>query len=328
MKRILILSLIFTPIFAGPGSYIGFELEKMWVYEGWKMDSSVVGVEVDTTLDTVFVSDTLNYLGNPAFVLKRITNIVGGGTSISTDTLWESGDFLYGGFDLPWDSTISVALYKTPFTPGDTWSLGITGTYVVELDSPPDGIMDTVDIYYDKCKILGVETVSPPFGTIQDEYKIERAIEFDIWISSSGQGGPFNGSGSDSIYEWVKPGFGPVIDSSELRVTIIVIIFPVTEVNRTYHALSDTGRYTLVEESVTFRGEPSFIIRDGEILLSFPEEGGNFSLFDVTGRFLGKYLYRGNSREIWNIKNLRRGVYLLLYRNRGHLKSWKIILFK
>lgn len=328
MKRLILLVMLSTPLSAGPGNYIGIEFSKMWTYEGWSVDSSTLEVEVDSTIDTVFVMDTLDYLGSPAFVLKKITKIIGDGSSSREDTLWEVGNFLYEKFELPWDSSIAVVLYKTPFQVGDTWSLGVTGTYIVELDSPPDGIMDTVHVNYDKCEILGIETLTPPIGTVTDVYKIGRIIEFDLWISSSGQGGPFTGFGSDSIYEWVKPGLGTVVDSAELKVTVIVIIFPVTEIIRSYHALSDTGRLTTVKESPVFTKNSSIIIRNGEILLSFPEREGEYSLFDVTGRLRGKYFYRGNLNEIWILRNLPRGVYLLTYRGQNYNDKWKILLIK
>jgi len=324
------LNLLFFTSFliAGPGNYIGLELNRMWKYDGWVLDSSVLGFEMDTTIDTVFVMDTLTYLGNPAFILKKITTVVGGGSSTREDTLWEEGDFLNGELVMPWDTSISVALYKTPFQVGDTWSLGVIGTYIVELDSPPDGIMDTVYIYYDRCKILERDSLNPPLGPVTDVYKIERAIQFDLWISSTAQGGPFNGYGTDSLYEWVKPSLGTIIDSSELRVTIIVIIFPVTQVNRSYRVLSDTGRYTNMKESIAPIKNPSIVIRNREIILSFPEEEGKYSLFDVAGRLIDEYRYRGNTLEKRSLKNISRGIYFLLYQSPNEVRRWKVLLIK
>lgn len=320
MKKTLLILSIIGVLSAGPGDYLGFDLLKYWSYEAISIDSSINGVTVDTTSDTTIITDTFSFQGYPAYEVLRTHD----GEEVGRDTLWEVGDSLFGKTSLELDSTIDVLLYITPFNVGDSWSMGLPSYFVSDFDDPPDGIMDTAFITYDLTKVIDIEAVGTPYGSFDSTYKIERVFHYDIWISSSGQGGPYTGSGYDTVYEWISPNFGLVKDTSRSETTIWVIIFPVKTTKMTRRLLTGTGYITDVEETKDASPPVRIILRRGEFtMVNLP--ASVVYIYDLLGRRVKRFNYSaGNSVKL----DLPNGIYILFIENgNGYLKR-KILFLR
>ncbi len=126
-------------------------------------------------------------------------------TSIeNTDTtlLWKLN---YSGFNF------NIDAYHIPFRVGNWWRMGIAGTYYYDVTG--DSIPDTIRIWGDTTKIVGIENVVIPYGAIPNAYKLAHVARQSM--HGTYQGIPVRETSYIRGWHWYKDSLGAVKDSSQ-----------------------------------------------------------------------------------------------------------------
>jgi hypothetical protein len=181
MKRaLLVCTLLAASAPAGPvGSFLGIELDRTTVIEHVGRDSLHLLIGGDSILDHDYVDTTrvlaeTLYAGDPAWIVRRITVRSGQSPAIGYDTLVESGDTLLRSKLNLLVASLWADVYRVPFDSSTTWTMGLAGTYIGEFTG--DTIIDTLSVWGDTARVVGVEDVTVPFGTVEGCTRIERRL--------------------------------------------------------------------------------------------------------------------------------------------------------
>jgi hypothetical protein len=206
---------------AGPvGAYLGFEVGRKATHAGAGRDSICIiypepfdtVVTSQWTDTTTVIAETL-HAGSPAWLLRR-TRVIGGAQS-QVDTAYESGDtlmrgrFTFGEIDL-WTNA-----YMVPFTVGSWWRTGVEGTWYVDLNG--DSIPDTLSIWADTTRVIGITDVVVPWDTVRGCYELLTTFRQAASLRESIF--PIRESSRVRIHTWYKDSLCLVKDSSSIEGT-------------------------------------------------------------------------------------------------------------
>lgn len=222
MMRTLLPALFLFPaaLVAGPvGEYLGYEVGLVQVREhaGHESLHVVFPLQFDTIVNhawtdtsTVVAETTLN--SSPAWLVRHWTS-TGGQTVV--DTAWESGDtLLRAKFEL-FGPALWANRYLVPFQVDSWWRTGLEGTYFFDLNG--DSLEDTLTIWGDTTRVVGIEDAVVPFDTVRDCYKLVTTLRQSLSLRESIF--PIRESSYVCAWEWYKDSLGRVRDSSEIEGT-------------------------------------------------------------------------------------------------------------
>ncbi len=299
MRLTLLLALLATAATAGPvGRYLGFEVNRQGDALGASRDSIhnllpspgdtiIVRSRVDTT---TIVAETVR-LGNPAWVIKQVTNPtqdpeprrsshentksdetnlrplrvlpfrvfrvfvaptpVSGLDAGATDTSYESGDTLLCSRQVLGDSIRWLNAYRVPFSIGTTWRFGLAGTYIYDFTG--DTIMDTLNIWTDTCTVLDTEDVTVPYGTVPHCFKIRRVMRQRLAAQQSGF--PVIESSYIRTFEWYKDSLWSVKESTQasgsIYTKVVIWLHAADFVSTDVSQLNDLGYLGLAAQPHT-----------------------------------------------------------------------------
>jgi hypothetical protein len=220
MKRIVcVVGLLFAgqALGTGPvGQYLGYRLGIQAVSQSWNKDSLhlTLPAPYDTvitgaTLDTTVLESELLYRGWPGY-LFHVTSWANGSPSTTYDTTYESTGVYLKRRVVFTDTQVSVTQYKIPFTIGSWWRTGIEGTYYVDFGH--NDTIDTIRIWADTARVIARETVTTPYGTVPDCYKI---VSRSNWcVSTIVSGVLMRDSMVVTDIEWYKDSLWSIKDSA------------------------------------------------------------------------------------------------------------------
>lgn len=200
---------------AGPvGEYLGYRLDR--VQTGIHEQKDSVHIYLPTPSDTVMtrvfndtstvIAETL-YEGRPAWITNRVESL-----NSVVDTAVEFGDTLLRERVVYGDIALWAHMYRVPFQIGAWWRTGLAGTYYIDING--DSIKDTLTIWGDTTRVLARETVTVPFGTIPDCYKLLTVTRQSLAMVESSI--PIRETSHVRMYQWYKDSMGWVQDSSRI----------------------------------------------------------------------------------------------------------------
>lgn len=308
------LLLICSVVAAGPvGRYLGYEVGRVKIGTHAGRDS--IHILFPTPSDTIltrFWTDTSTVLaetthqGNCAFLLHRV--IAAETTRRYTDTLVEYGDTLLRSKTSLADTSFWVNSYLVPFQIGSWWRTGLGGTYYVDVNG--DGQLDTLDIWGDTTRVIGIEDITVPYGTVRDCYKMLFVARQALSLEE--QGFEVRETSYVRTYEWYKDSLSWVKDSTRLDakvcMKILIWVHVANSVSKIIGQLTDL--YLGIEELPTmqaptrlyaqpnpFRKSIRIITPQGDL-----RSESIISIYDKSGRCVRTFRNRGP--VIWNGQDL------------------------
>ncbi len=326
-KFCAVLLLVASAAEAGPvGRYLGYEVgvTHTSAHAGQESVHVVFPLPYDTVVahawvDTVTVQAETLIQGSPAWILRQVR--VQNGAAVSFDTAYESGDTLLlrkgdlAGIEL------QANAYLVPFDSGRWWRTGFEGTYYLDING--DSLADTVTVWGDTTRVVGIEDVAVPGSdTVRDCYKLLTVAKQSLSMQESIF--PIKETSSVRMYEWYKDSLWLIKDSLDLtaRVYIWLIIW--------IHAADafgyDVGMITSLptglssrmqgEERPVLRAQPSLFRTSVELQALNPSPAG-FRIHDAAGRLVRTL---PGSRAVWDGRDrqgrqLPPGVYLVRTRS-------------
>jgi len=229
--RILFITLVLASAgVAGPvGEYLGYEVgvTHTSVHAGRESVHVIFPLPFDTVfthawVDTVTVQSETIIQGSPAWVLRQVR--VQNGATVSFDTAYESGDTLLLRRSELAGVELEANAYLVPFDTGRWWRTGFEGTYYLDING--DSLADTVTIWGDTTRVVGVEDVAVPGSdTVRDCYKLLTVAKQSLSMQESIF--PIRETSFVQMYEWYKDSLWLIKDSLDLtaRVYIWLIIW-------------------------------------------------------------------------------------------------------
>jgi hypothetical protein len=305
MKRFLVSFSFALPLLAQPFTYLGIVNGRVGVFSGIKKDSvAVTGagstVSTEAKVETLLVNQSFTYMGYNAKGIERRVYYNSTPSPIVVDTVYEVGDTMRRLMVIGRTSSstvkASVRALVTPFSVGNSWTLGIAGnTYVADIDGDTNWTaLDTFVVTKDSIYVVSMGTISVPAGTFDSVYTIRLRLEGRMWSSVVySRTGSSSAAWSDTLYRdyyiYWRPGLGYVKDSAfqygKWRYLFVNI--------RVYYWETSLleGYWTSVAERIYDREE--ILISRGYIDLS---EFGR--VYDITGKKVAEgkgkiYLKRG-----------------------------------
>ena len=229
MIRVFVLLTMALPglVNAGPvGAYLGFEVGRKSTHQGASRDSLYIiyPEPFDTVLTsqwtdtTTVIVETLR-ASYPAWVLRR-TRVIGGARS-RVDTAYECGDTLMRERLALGDIELWANMYMVPFTVGSWWRTGIEGTWYPDLNG--DSIPDTLSIWGDTTRVIGMTDVTVPWDTVRDCYELLTTFRQAASLRESIF--PIRESSRVRIHTWYKDSLCLVKDSTYIEGTGWVRLF-------------------------------------------------------------------------------------------------------
>jgi hypothetical protein len=229
MKRFLVSFFFALPLLAQPFTYLGIVDGRVGAFSGTRKDSVAVtgagsSVSTATKVETLLVNQSFTYMGYNAKGIERRVYYNSTPSPVSVDTVYEVGDTMRRLMVIGRTSSstvkASVRALVTPFSVGNSWTLGIAGnTYVADIDGDTNWtVLDTFVVTKDSVYVVGMGTVSVPAGTFDSVYIIRLRLEGRMWSSIVySQTSSSSAAWSDTLYRdyyiYWRPGLGYVKDS-------------------------------------------------------------------------------------------------------------------
>jgi len=230
MKRFLVSFSFALPLLAQPFTYLGIVNGRVGVFSGIKKDSvAVTGagstVSTEAKVETLLVNQSFTYMGYNAKGIERRVYYNSTPSPIVVDTVYEVGDTMRRLMVIGRTSSstvkASVRALVTPFSVGNSWTLGIAGnTYVADIDGDTNWTaLDTFVVTKDSIYVVSMGTISVPAGTFDSVYTIRLRLEGRMWSSVVySRTGNSSAAWSDTLYRdyyiYWRPGLGYVKDSA------------------------------------------------------------------------------------------------------------------
>ncbi|MCC6011459.1 hypothetical protein LM594_00540 [Candidatus Caldipriscus sp.] len=230
MKRFSALFFFALPLLAQPFTYLGIVDGQVRVFSGVRKNVvSVTGfgstVSTATKVETLLVNQSFTYMGYNAKGIERRVYYDATPSPIYVDTVYEVGDTMRRLMVIGRTSSstvkASVRALLTPFSVGNSWTLGIAGnTYVADIDGDTNWTaLDTFVITNDSVYVVSMGTISVPAGTFDSVYTIRLRLEGRMWSSIVySRTGSSSAAWSDTLYRdyyiYWRPHLGYVKDSA------------------------------------------------------------------------------------------------------------------
>jgi len=217
----------FSFTLAGPvGDYLGLSVGLVTTDSGWGRDSFHFylptpsdSVAERTFIDTTTVLAETTLQGNPAWIARTVV-VSDSGRNARTDTLYESGDTLLRSRMDFLGISLWASVYRIPFQVGSQWETGAAGTYYLDLNG--DSLIDTVTVWGDTVKVVGIEDVTVPYGTVRDCYKLDGTTYQSLAMTYEGI--PIRETTFVRHFEWYKDSLTRVKDSTVITARAYVRI--------------------------------------------------------------------------------------------------------
>ncbi len=208
-----------TIAMAGPvGNYLGYAVGSTATDTGFGHDSihMYLPAPSDSVLNRSFL-DTTTVLAEtllptgPAYILRTV--MVSDTTRReAVDTAYESGDtLLRRRFDFA-GLSLWANIYRVPFVIGSWWPTGVAGTYYFDLNG--DSLEDTIRIWADSVKVVGIEDVVVPYGLVRNCYKLLLVARQSLAMTYEGV--PVRETTFIRQHEWYKDSLWRIKDSLSL----------------------------------------------------------------------------------------------------------------
>ena len=230
MKRFSALFFFALPLLAQPFTYLGIVDGQAGAFSGTRKDSVFVTgagstVSTATKVESLLVNQSFTYMGYNAKGIERRVYYDATPSPIYVDTVYEVGDtmrrLMVMGRKRSSTVKANVREFETPFSVGNSWTLGIAGnTYVADVDGDTNWtVLDTFVITKDSVYVLSMGTISVPAGTFDSVYTIRLRLEGRVWSSVVySRTGNSSAAWSDTFYidryVYWRPRVGYVKDSA------------------------------------------------------------------------------------------------------------------
>ena len=212
---------------AGPvGAYLGIEVGKTetGLHAGRDSIHNFLTAPADSVSthgyadSTVVIAETM--VGTDSAWMVR-THISGDSNYAAVDTSFESGDTMLYSHRAIGDSLRRLHNYTVPFAVGAWWRPGMSGTYRYDLNG--DTLADTVTIWADTTRILTIEDVTVPYGTVPACWKLATTMRQSLAMTYEGV--PTRETSYIRTWEWRKDSLWWVKDSTVVTGSIYTFVF-------------------------------------------------------------------------------------------------------
>lgn len=167
---------------------------------------------------TVVIAETI-VGGDAAWIVR--THITGDTSYAAIDTSFESGDTMLYSHWTVGDSLRRYHEYSVPFAVDAWWQPGMSGTFIYDLNG--DTLADTVTIWADTTRVLAVEDVTVPYGTVPACWKLVTTMRQSLALTY--QGVPARETSYIRTWEWRKDSLWWVKDSTVVTGSAYTFIF-------------------------------------------------------------------------------------------------------
>ncbi len=307
MRRFLwsgILVLLFTSSLSGgfAGNYVGLTTTEKWIYEEIVIDSSFNYPSWSVTYDSipydsVVISSFFSLDGKEAYERYSFKQHSDESTEEQRDTVYENGSDVWLKM-LLYAVDTAILAYRTPLSVGDSWKLGIEGSYYGDYDS--DGQEDTVNITHDSAFVVSQGNYSVPAGNF-NAFRIHRRARIEHRLSSAPQ----------PVIEWFNsfeefvPQLGMIYDS-----TVVVDSVGSFETYWKFDIVTLQSYTGVMEQRILSRNPVKSILTRSSTVQIADIDIKDASLYAVDGTLLQRNIKRCVTLP-------GRGVYILKGRNRN-----------
>jgi len=305
----------------GPvGRYLGIAVNKCSRTTAAEYDS--VHVFFPTPYDTVWTHSAVETTviareftigSNPAYL--RVSMYHGTDTNyVDADTAWEEAATFLKVKDEFVDTFWVMTAYKIPFSIGSAWTMGIAGTYYIDLDG--DGQDDTFRVWNDTARVIGQENVRVPYGLIRDAYKIQQHLMAYVGMTTGGI--PVRDTIDMTTIQWYKDSLWSAKDSVYQTERIYIYYanqwlhyanafkIRVVELTNLWVGIEEEAALALLRNVKV--GPNPFRRR---LVINGPDlpDRSQLVIYDASGRLVEERKFSKNT--VWQPKGLPAGVYYL-----------------
>jgi hypothetical protein len=292
---------------AGPvGQYLGYQVgtthtsthagrDSVHVIFPLQYDTAFAHAWIDTT--TVLAETVIQ--GDPTWITRQVR--VQNGVTVGFDTAYESGDTLLLRKGELAGIKLEAKAYLVPFDSGSWWRTGFEGTYYIDING--DSIADTIAIWGDTTRVVGIEDVAVPgCDTVRDCFRLETVATQSLSMRESIF--PIRETSFVRMSEWYKDSLWLIKDS--LDITARAYVWLIVWIHAADAFSYDVGMITSLPTGLVarsngpvrsaLRARPS-IFRTSTTLRAASPAATGFRIHDAGGRLIRTL---SGNRAVWD----------------------------